>query len=250
VLLIFVVVFLLAPVIIVVVLSFSNTSFIAFPPQEWGMRQYETLFASSKWLAAIWMSVQLGILSSLLALAIGVPAVFALSRAKVPFGRIIRFLGLSGLIIPISAYAVALYGTFVNFGLLGTLQGLVIAHALLSVPLVLIVVGAAIDRIPAELELAAMSLGASRLRAWIGITIPLLTPALIAAFILGLVTSFDEAVFVSFLGGPGLETLPKAIFDSIRFGSDAVITAIATILVVVTATLVAAAMALSGRRNE
>jgi ABC-type spermidine/putrescine transport system permease subunit II len=238
-------IFLLTPVVIVVILSFSNTSFLFFPPQGWGLRQYETLFASTKWLSAIRLSIEVGLLSSLFALLIGVPAVFGLYRARAPMRGTIRSLGLSGLIIPVSAYAVALFGLFAQLNLLGTLKGLVIAHALLSIPLVLITVGSAIDRISPDLELAAMSLGASRSRAWVGVTLRLLLPAVLAAFILCLVTSFDEAVFVNFLGGPGLATLPKEVFDSVRFGTDAVITAIATLLIFATGALVAAAMTLS-----
>lgn len=233
------VVFLLAPAAVIAITSFSATSFIEFPPKEWGTRQYSTLASSSDWLAAIRTSFKIAIPTSLLCLAIAVPAVFAVHRTRMPGRNVLRLLSLSGLIVPISAYAVALYGIYSDLELLGTSSGLVLAHSLLGVPLVMLIASAAIVRIPVELELVAMSLGASRRRAWLGITLRLLVPALAASAILGFLMSFDEAVLVSFLGGPGLITLPKAIFDSVRFSVDAVITAIATLLMVATAMLVA-----------
>src|SRR5690606_33522771 len=95
----------------------------------------------------------------------------------------------------------------------------------------------ALLRIPRELDLVAMTLGASRLRAVIGITLRLLVPASAATAILAFLTSFDEAVFVNFLGGVGLVTLPKAIFDSVRYGVDPAITAIAGTLILLSGAL-------------
>jgi ABC-type spermidine/putrescine transport system permease subunit II len=120
---------------------------------------------------------------------------------------------------------------------------------MLAIPVMLVVCTAALSRIPAELELAAMVAGASRARAWLGVTVPLLAPAILAGMVLAFMTSFDEAVFVNFLGGAGLETLPKAILDSVRFGLEPVIAAIATLLMAATsvAMLLAARLARRAR---
>jgi ABC-type spermidine/putrescine transport system permease subunit II len=230
--------FLLAPAIVVVILSFSDAEFISFPPPSWGARQYETLIASEMWLDTIWLSVRIAAPTALLAAAIAVPAAFAIHRTPVPGGHLLSLFGLLSLIVPISAYAVAMYGLYALLGMLGTMPGIILSHTVLAFPLVLIVTTAALSRIPRELELVAMTLGASRLRAWVGITGRLLIPALITGFVFAFLTSFDEAVFINFLGGPGLVTLPKAIFDSVRFGVDPVITAIATLLMLASVTVV------------
>ncbi|HRN29616.1 MAG TPA: ABC transporter permease subunit, partial [Terrimesophilobacter sp.] len=107
------------------------------------------------------------------------------------------------------------------------------------VPLVLLIAGTALSRIPRELDLVAMTLGATRTRAILGITLRLLTPAIATTGILAFLTSFDEAVLVNFLGGVGLITLPKAIFDSVRYGIDPSITAIAGTLILLSALLMA-----------
>jgi ABC-type spermidine/putrescine transport system permease subunit II len=95
-----------------------------------------------------------------------------------------------------------------------------------------------------------MTMGAARARAWAGITARLLLPAILAAAIFAFILSFDEAVFISFLGGPGLVTLPKYIFDSVQFGVDPAITAVATLLMVVTAALMSGATVLRGGRSR
>lgn len=231
-------VFLLAPAAVVVILSFSSAEFIAFPPPSWGLRQYRTLVEAEAWLDAISLSVGLAVPTAVLSALVAVPAAYAVHRTQVPGGQLLGFLGLLSLVVPVSAYAVAMYGLYVLLGLRGTTLGIILAHTVLAFPLVLIVTSAALNRIPQELELVAMTLGASRLRAWIGITGRLLVPALITGFVFAFLVSFDEAVFINFLGGPGLVTLPKAIFDSVRFGIDPVITAIATLLMLVSATIV------------
>jgi putative spermidine/putrescine transport system permease protein len=239
--------FLLGPAIMVVLLSFSGESFIAFPPRSWGLRQYETLFASDYWLNAVGLSIRVAVPAAIVAVAVGLPAALAAHRTLMPGRGLVQVLGMASLIIPISAFAVALFGVFADLGLLGTFLGIVMAHAILAVPLVLIVVTTALTRIPRELELVAMTLGASRARAWRDVTIRLLLPATVAAFIFAFITSFDEAVLINFLGGPGLVTVPKAIFDSVRFGVDAVITAIATLMFVLTAIVALISLRLGSR---
>nr|WP_275941384.1 ABC transporter permease subunit [Planosporangium flavigriseum] len=154
-----------------------------------------------------------------------------------PGAGLIEATAIAPMLFPIAAYAVAMYAVFAEAGLIGTFHGIVLSHAIHAVPLVVIVLSTALDRVRPELELAAMTMGASRARAWVGITLRLLTPAVLGGATLAFVSSFDEAVFITFLGGPGLVTLPKMIFDSVQYGVDPSITAIATILMVVTAGL-------------
>jgi putative spermidine/putrescine transport system permease protein len=232
-----VVIFMVVPTGIVVLLSFSNDEFIRFPPHAWGPRQYATLVTSDEWLDPLWRSLTLGIGTALLAVAIGVPAVLALYRTAVPGREAAQFLGLGPLLAPSVAYAVALYGLFADLRLLGSFAGMLLVHVTLALPFVLLITGAAIARVPNELELAALSLGATRMRAWRDITLRLLLPAIVASFVFAFVVSFDEAIVTSFLSGIGFVTLPVAIFSSVRFGVDPVITAIATMLTVATAML-------------
>ncbi|MDF5754835.1 ABC transporter permease [Spongiactinospora sp. TRM90649] len=224
------VLFLGVPIVCVVVLSFSNAEVLQFPPQEWGLRQYRSFFGSDTWIDAMTLSFKLATVSAALSLLIGIPAVFALYRSRLRLKGLFQAMGLSPLVIPGVAYAVALYTLFVQFRLTSSLAALVVTYAVHGLPFVLLIVGSAMARLPAEIELVAMTLGASRVRAMTGITLRLLLPAIGAAYIFAFISSFDEAVLINFLGGPGTVTLPKAIFDNVKTGLDPNITAIATLL--------------------
>ena len=235
--LLLVVVFMVTPTVVVILLSFSNEEFIRFPPRQWGLRQYTTLASSEEWLEPLGRSLTLGFAAALMAVLVGFPAVLALYRTAAPGRNAAQVLGLGPLLAPSVAYAVALYGLFADLRLLGSFGGLLVVHVTLALPFVLLITGASVSRIPRELELAAMSLGASRTRAWRDITLRLLLPAVVASFIFAFVVSFDEAIVTSFLSSIGFVTLPVAIFSSVRFGVDPVITAIATLLTAATALL-------------
>lgn len=226
-----VVAFMLGPVLCIGVLSFGVESTLAFPPHHWGVGLYVEFFRSHYWVGAVGTSVEIGVPAALLALLVGGPVSWALSRARVPFKNFVQVLGLAPLLLPAISYAIALYVIYLKYNLLYTTTGLILADSVLAVPFVVLITSAAIDRIPADLEYVAMSLGATRRRAVWGVTVQLLRPALGAAVLFGFMTSFDESTFVQFLGGPGQTTLPKAIFDSVRTGLQPVIMAIATVLI-------------------
>ncbi|HXQ00664.1 MAG TPA: ABC transporter permease [Solirubrobacteraceae bacterium] len=239
----------LVPPAMVVALSFSGERYFDFPPHSWGLRQYRVLLEDPRWGSALWLSVKIAVPVALLAAAVVVPALFTFHRSRLPARNALQLGGLTGLVLPVSAYAVAIYGVFVQTGLLGTYFGLVLADLTLALPVMLLVTSPALSRIPEELELAAMVAGASRARAWIEITVRLLAPAILAGGVLAFMTSFDESVFINFLGGPGQETLPRAILDSVRFGLDPVVTAIATLLILGTSAAMIFAVRLTRDRG-
>jgi putative spermidine/putrescine transport system permease protein len=239
----------LVPPALVVALSFSGERFFEFPPHSWGLRQYRVLFTDPRWGSALWLSVKIAVPVALLAVVIVVPALFTFHRSRLPARNALQLGGLTGLVLPASAYAVAMYGVFAQTGLLGTYMGLVLADLTLAIPVMLLVTSPALSRIPEELELAAMVAGASRARAWLQITVRLLAPAILAGAVLAFMASFDESVFINFLGGPGQETLPRAILDSVRFGLEPVVTAIATLLILGTSAAMIFAVRLTRDRQ-
>ena len=226
-----------APVVLTIAISFSADSFYDFPPGSWGLEQYRQVLDDPLWGSALGVSLEISVAVAVLSAAIAVPAAFAVHRSRLPGRQAIYAGGLAGIVVPVSAFAVALYGVFSQLGVRGTYAGIVLATATLAVPVMLVVVTAAMSRIPVGLELAAMTAGASRLRAWGGITLRLLAPAIAAGGILAFVTSFDEAVLITFLGGPEQVTLPRAVLSSARFGVSPVVTAVATLLMAATTLL-------------
>ena len=229
------VIFLLAPAIFIAVLSFSNDDRVSFPPQSWGLGRYIDVFTSGKWGGPTLLSLEIGAWVAIASLAVALPLVFALKRSDLRGRGLLEATAIAPLVIPISAYAVGLYAVFAQLDLLGEKFGIVLAHTVHALPMVVIVLSTSLDQIRPDLELAAMTMGARRTKAWTSVTVRLLAPSIIAAMLFGFISSFDEAVFITFLGGVGLVTLPKYIFDSVQYGVDPAITAMATILMITTA---------------
>jgi ABC-type spermidine/putrescine transport system permease subunit II len=230
-----VLIFLLAPVVLVVLLSFSDDPFISFPPREWGVRQYQTMLGSELWRTPIIHSLEIAVLVSLLATLIAVAAVLGISRSRVPARRVVQAVAIGPLLIPGVVYAIAAYELFAELGLVGTEAAFVLAHVVLATPLVVIIMSGAITRVPRELELAAMSLGASRLRALHDVTLPLTRAAIVAGLLFAFSLSMNEVVVSSFLGDVSFTTLPVAIFASLRIAVEPVIMAISVSLALLAA---------------
>jgi ABC-type spermidine/putrescine transport system permease subunit II len=239
--------FLVVPAALVVGLSFSNDPLIAFPPHSWGVRNYANLMANPKWLHSAGLSLILAVCVAVLSAAVAVPAAFALRRTKLSRFEALSFAGMLPMLVPQAAYAVGMYILMVELGLLGTVVGLAAAQMAICFPYVFVLVQAQLTRLSPDLDLVSMTLGASRTRAWVGISLRLLLPTILSGALLAFLTSFDEAVFASFLAGPGLITLPKAIFDSVRLGIDPAITAISTLLMLFTALVLGLATLLRRR---
>lgn len=244
------VVFLLTPVLVVVSMSFSDTPYIAFPPEQLGTRQYMSFFESSSWITVTLRSFLIAVAAALLAAAAASLLVLGLHRTRIPFKEGIVALCTVPLLVPGVALAIAIYDFFATVELLDTILGVVLAHAVYTLPIAVLVLWPAIKSISPQVELVAMTLGATRARAWWSITLRLLAPSVIAAGIIVFLTSFDEATIVAFITGPQTATLPKEIFDSVSTGVDPTITAIAALLVLGTAVLMTISELLRNRNNK
>ena len=245
-----VILFLLVPAVLVVLLSFSNDSNLQFPPDSWGLGQYEALWNSEYWIGAVGTSFVIAAPTALVCALVGVPAALALERSRMRGKGALWGLGVAPLVLPGVAYAVALYAFFADLRLIGTHTGVILSSAMLALPFVILIVGSGLRRIPQELELVAMSLGASSTRATFGITLRLLAPSIAAATLLAFMVTFDEAVLITFVGGGEVITLPKATYDSVRDGLDPVITAISSLLMLFTGLLMVVATRLRGEREQ
>lgn len=243
------VIFLLAPVVAVVLMSFSNASFITLPPKDWGLRQYESLIQSQRWITVTLRSFLVAIPVAFAAVGLACLLVLGLHRTRVPFKEPIIALCTIPLLVPGVALTIAIYGFFAKINLLDTFTGLVLAHTVHTLPIAVLVLWPAMKSVSPQLELVAMTLGAGRVRAWVGITLRLLVPSIFAAGIIAFLNSFDEATLAAFITGPKTTTLPKEILVSVSTGVDPTITAIATLLVVGTALLLAISEMLRARNK-
>jgi ABC-type spermidine/putrescine transport system permease subunit II len=238
------------PSTIVLITSFGNEPFIKFPPSSWGVHRYTSVATTNSiWYGDFLRSLKVAAIVAVISVVIGLMFVLATQRTRLPRLPGLDLLILAPLIIPSVTYVLALYLLYTKLHLVGTAIGVVLAHVVLAVPLVVLVIGTAITRIPRTLEDAALSLGASRTRTAVDVTLRLLWPAIGAAAVFAFITSFDEAVFVSFLAGPGFTTLPLEIFHSLQFGVDPAVTAIAALLSVSAAVMLGLIMWLQKRSD-
>jgi ABC-type spermidine/putrescine transport system permease subunit II len=224
--------FLLGPIVLVLVLSFSNDAFIAFPPKSWGVREYRTMLQSPLWSVPLQHSLAIASVVALVVALIGSGAVIAMARTRIPGRGLLLAIAVGPLVVPGVIYAIGAYQTFSDLGLAGSRAAFVLAHAVLATPLFVIIASAAITRVPRELELGAMSLGAGRTRALADVTLRLIAPAILAGVLVAFSLSLNEVVVSSFLADASFTTLPVAIFASLRIAVDPVVMAIAATLAV------------------
>lgn len=237
-------IFLIAPVLIIVPMSFSSASTLAFPPPSFSLRWYEALFNDRMWLEALRTSVLIALLVSVLSTLIGGIGAYALVRHGGPWSRVLILNSLAPLVMPQIVTAIALYLGYAKAGLINNAQGLVLSHLVLAIPFVVLVTTAAVRGLDVRLEQAASTLGASRWKTIQVVVLPLLAPSLAAAGLFAFIASFDEAVVTLFIAGP-IETVPKKMFTELVRKVDPTITAISTILIAFSIILLVVSSALT-----
>jgi putative spermidine/putrescine transport system permease protein len=247
--------FLALPIVVIVVTSFSNNAFAAFPPDAWTLGWYKALFADgSKWPAALSMSAFVACLSTVFSLVIGVTAATALTRSELPLRSAVYALVLGPLLIPQIVTALGLFLLFEPASMLGSPLAIALGHTVLASPIAVLILVATLRGIDERLEDAAASMGANRLTIARRITFPLAAPGMIAAAIFSFITSFDEFYISQFLSSVDTVTLPVQVYNSLTFEIDPSVTAISAILIAF-AILALALVALvrwlgSGRQNS
>lgn len=222
-------IYLLSPILVIVPMSFSDNSFLAFPPTGFTMKWYETLITDASWIRAALNSLGVASLSALSSVVLGTLAALALVRGKIPFRGPIMGVLLAPLIVPFVIVGLAVYISFLGLGLTETTLGFVLVHTALGVPYVMINVVASLGSVDRELEMAAMNLGAGPIETFFRITLPLILPGMLAGALFAFITSWDEVVVAIFMSGPELTTLPVKMWAGIRVQIDPTIAAISTI---------------------
>jgi putative spermidine/putrescine transport system permease protein len=229
---------LIAPTIVVIPLSFTGKQSFEFPPESWSLDYYVNFFTDPDWVAALLNSVRLAIVVTVVATVLGTAAAFAMARGKLRGSGAANGLLLMPLIVPQIIVALAIYIAFLQWGLVGTLRGFVLAHTALAIPFVVIPVSASIRALDRRLEHAAASLGAPPLTVLRSVTIPLMAPGVAAGAVFAFVTSFDEVVIALYLQSPDLRTLPVKMFTSVTSDTDPTIAAASAVILSVTTLLI------------
>lgn len=242
--------FLTMPVFIVVPIAFSNDVYLHFPPKEWGLGLLKGYFSSSAWMRSTLNSFEVAIPVMLLATFLGTLASLSLVRGKYKGKQYWYGLILSPIIIPIIISAISIYFFFAKLKLIGTIQGLVLAHTVLAAPYVVIVMTSTLKGFDERLEQASMSLGAGRVRTFLKITLPIIRPGIFTAVLFAFIASFDELVGAMFICGVQSMTLPKQMWDGIRDEINPTIAAVAFLLIFLTVVLMLLAVYFRRRQEH
>ncbi|MPZ63766.1 MAG: ABC transporter permease subunit [Propionibacteriales bacterium] len=236
VLILFGVVFLMAPLIVIMVTSFNIAPALDFPPKQWSLSSYENI--SGQIYQSFFVSVELALLCTAGSLLLAVTASFALVRGRLPLTRGLETFFRAPLQVPQIVMGLALFQMFVltqtslGISLQAKLTGLVIAHIVLVTPYILATSVARIATMDAELEEAALGLGARPFVIFFRVTLPVVRQALIASAVLAFLVSFDNVPLSLFLSGPGMTTLPVALFNESESSLSSSIYAAASLTVV------------------
>jgi putative spermidine/putrescine transport system permease protein len=248
--------FLMLPILIIIPLSFNTEPYfsftdgmLAFDPDAYSTKWYAEIFTDFKWTLSIQNSFIIGIASAIVATILGTIAAVGLASPVMPFKRLITALLISPMIVPLIIIAAGMFFFYSRFNLVGTYTGLIIAHAALGVPFVIITVTATLAGFDRSLYNAAVGMGASPTRAFWDITVPLIRPGVISGGLFAFVTSFDEVVLVLFLAGPEQRTIPRQMFSGLREQINPTILAVATLLILLSVALLIT-LELLRRRNE
>jgi putative spermidine/putrescine transport system permease protein len=221
---------LLLPSLVVIPISFGNPNYIKFPPDTFSLDLYRQFFGSVGWMDSIFMSLRIAIGAMVLALLVGVPAAHGLVRGAFRGRKLASIMLFSPILVPVVVSALGLYLYFSRIGILGTEFSLILGHAVYVLPFVVLTVMAGVRQIDARLEIAATIMGASELRSFWSVTLPLLRPSILAGGFFAFLMSFDEVVISYFIAKPSAMTLPVRMFSSIQWEVSPVIAAVSTIL--------------------
>jgi len=231
--------FLIIPTLIVIPMSFSASQYLEFPPRQWSLRWYANYFDSRAWMQATVTSFAAGALTSVVATPLGTLAAYGLFVSRFRWARLVHGYVLTPIIVPVILIAIAVFYVYVKLKLVNTLTGIVLAHSMLALPLVVMIVSSALASYDMNQERVARSLGASRTIAFLTVTLPQIRFAVISSALLSFLTSFDEVILAMFVSGGANSTITRNMFTALRDQIDPTIAAISTLMIVVTSVLLA-----------
>ncbi|MBB3947447.1 MULTISPECIES: ABC transporter permease subunit [Rhizobium/Agrobacterium group] len=227
-------IFILLPLVVLFPVSFSSADVLIFPPPGYSLRWFETIFSSSEWTSAAVTSLRIGVATCLLSLVLATFAVLGFGRQKFILQGVLEALVQAPLSVPAVVFALGAYLAFARVGLVDTEIGIIIAHTVLIFPVVYLIASATYSSIDPRLSLAAASLGANPWSVFRTIVFPLLLPGLAIGALIAVLLSFDESVASIFLSDLSVKTLPRKLWEGIRFNTSPESAAVSAVLLGVT----------------
>lgn len=228
-----VIIFLILPTFIVLPMSFSDSRYLTFPPTAWSLRWYLEYFNSAEWVLATIVSLQVAVITCLIATPVGVAAAYAIFVSPGKLSRTLYTLLMLPLMVPHIIAAIGIFFVYARFGMNNSLLGIVFAHTMLAIPFVLITTLSGLQGYDMAQERAAQSLGVNRVQAFLKITAPQIKGSIIAGALFAFISSLDEVVVSLFISGGATSTLPKRMFVALRDEVDPTIASISSLLIII-----------------
>ncbi|MEJ2100214.1 MAG: ABC transporter permease [Desulfobacterales bacterium] len=222
--------FLISPVLLLIPMSLGSAEIIEFPPSQIGLDQYRKFFSHPAWQSAVLNSLQISAMTAVISSFLGVLASLGLVWGKFKGKGLINAFIVSPMIVPIIVMALAFYISMAKLGLIGTKLGLVLAYTPLTLPFSVLPISATLRGFDRSLENAARILGASRFQTFTKVTFPIIRPGILTGAIFAFMIAFDEVVIALFICGTTAVTLPKKMWDVIRYEVEPMLPAISTLL--------------------
>jgi len=223
---------LIGPFLIIFLASFGDQNNLAFPPQGFSLRWFVFIFENSQFGSSFWISLQIAMLGTIIALILGIPVAYALVRFRFRGKGLIETIFSSPILVPGMVVGYAMLRFFVLVGDLNIYMGLLIGHTAVLFPYSVRVVSASLRNLDPAIDEAAISLGASRLRSFFLVVLPNVQTGIVAAFILAFIFSFNNIPVSLFLTGPGVTTLPMEMLIYMEYYFDPSIAALSTLLII------------------
>ncbi|AXI10404.1 ABC transporter permease subunit [Oceanobacillus sp. 143] len=232
-----VLVFLLAPIVVIAASSFTQSDFIAFPPEGLSLKWYADILNHPEFIESFYLSVRVALGTALVATIIGTLASLAVVRYEFRGKEAIIQLTSSPLMMPTVVLGIALLQYYAWIGLAPSTTALIFGHIILAVPYVMRLVVASLAGFDRTIEKAAMNLGASPLRVFFQVTLPTIKSGIIAGGVFAFITSFDDLTVALFIVSTDVVTLPVRIFTYMEWQYDPLITSVSTMIIMITVVL-------------
>lgn len=231
--------FIVAPILIIIAISFTPEQFLTFPPGGFSLRWFDEVLTSPEWQLAIVNSLVIATGASVIATSIGLSLAFALDRYDVRYTSLLRGIGVLPILIPPVIVGVAFMSYFFLIGVSGTLLNLVVAHGVFYAPFSLVLISTGLDEMDREVEEAAMNLGATRWQTLRTVTFPIIRSNVFSGVLFAFILSLNEYIIAFLVSGFTVTTVPIKIFSSLRYSYSPTIAAISVLYVVLTTVVVA-----------
>ena len=243
-------VWLVAPTLIVIPMSFTEARTFAFPPKGFTFEWYSNFFTDEQWYSALFTSLKIAVIVTVVSVAVGTAAAFGLVRGRFRGKGIVQAFILTPTIVPVVIIGVGIFATYLRWQISGTMTGFVLAHTALAIPFVVVTVSASVRTFDRSLERAAANLGAGPWATFRTVTFPIIRPGVISGALFAFITSFDEVVVSIFIQSPMVRTLPVQMFSSVTREIDPTIAAASSMIVVFTTTLILLTLFVQAREPD